>query len=273
MEDLRQVLQDSTLRSTRNYKVPPYNGEGDVDLFIAQFDDVSTANRWTEAEQRLNLRLTLTGKAMECGRGDSIEHILGNLRARFGLTSKQARDQLKCLRRAPHTSTHELGAEAEKLVNLAYPRLDQEDRQEMAIDSFAKAMENKALQRHLLARPPQNMMEAIQLTNEFLQVGGETRNRVAVLQDGLDHEDPIGMQSLVQTLQKLQETVTQQGQLLKEMRAPPRQTARRPISCYECQGPHFKRDCPKLQESRAKPTGNADGPTQPVTQLSQDLHQ
>ena len=298
--DLVEPLQRNTIQPRQHYKLPEYNGEGDIDLFLLQFNDVMAANQWTERDGLLHLRLSLTSKALECGRGESLEQITNNLIARFGTTTKQARDKLKYIRKTPQISIHELGIEIDRLINLAYPRIEQEDRNEMAIDVFSKAIDNKPLQRHLLARPPDNIAEAIRTTEEFLQVGGDIRPpRIATIYEEEEGEDksktkktPDITETIVQTLQSLQTTmaqqqaaIQQQAQILHHMQGNIHQTTekyttqnntnrftnRPPLACYECNGPHIRRNCPRL---RTRPTnnnrqsGNDHGPTQPMTQFS-----
>lgn len=277
--ELVQALQRTQIQSRTVFKVPTFDGENDIDLFLLQFHDIRRANHWVDTESLLHLRSALTGKAMECGRGETLEEVLENLVSRFGISTKKARDRLKIMHKSPHESVYELGMEINKMVKIAYPRMDQADRSEMAIDTFSKAMDNRALQRHLLARPPLDISEAISFTEEFLQVGGEHRpSRVTAISDEHNSTETASMtQGIMQTLQAMQETLSQQAEAIKLLHNRTTGTAateRRPVTCYECQGPHFKRNCPQLKgkfPNRAQPSGNANGPTQSETQLGRDL--
>ena len=281
--ELIQALQATQLQSRSTVKVPNYDGESDIDLYLMQFNDVCEANHWTEKESLLHLRLALSGKALECGRGESLADILDSLKARFGISTKKARDRLKYMRKTPHESVQELGMEISKLINLAYPKLDHIDRNEMAIEVFSKAMDNRALQRHLLARPPMDIPEAVNFTEEFLQVGGEAKpTRVATISDEDSDETVNVTQSIMQTLKCMQETLCQQAEIIKQLHNKPAIAAqnpvveRRPVTCYECGGPHLRRNCPGLKgqyQRKTKPSGNAYGPTQSQTQLGRDLKQ
>ena len=70
---------------------------------------------------------------------------------------------------------------------------------------------------------------------------------------------------LVTTLQKIQEALQKQTGILQELKT--RWTAKKTVACYECQGPHLKRNCPQI---KSKVAGNDAGPGQLVAQLSQD---
>ena len=282
VNDLVRALQATQLQARSTIKVPNYDGESDIDLYIMQFHDICEANKWTEKESFLHLRLALTGKALECGRGATLIEILDSLKARFGISIKKARDRLKYIRKTPHETIQELGMEINKLVNLAYPKLDYIDRNEMAIETFSKAMDNRALQRHLLAKPPTDIPEAVIYTEEFLQIGGESRpTRVATINDDDSFETVNVTQSIMQTLKCMQETLSQQAEIIKQLHDKPVHVSnpvveRKPVTCYECSGPHFRRNCPQIRRQtprKAKQSGNDYGPTQSETQLGRDLKQ
>ena len=54
-----------------NFKPPQFGGEGDVELFIQQFQEVAGANEWTPIATLLHLRESLTERAQVCSRADS----------------------------------------------------------------------------------------------------------------------------------------------------------------------------------------------------------
>ena len=57
------------MRPRDNFRAPTYSGEGDVELFLAHFDDVAVANRWGGQATLLHLRAHLEGSARACGAG------------------------------------------------------------------------------------------------------------------------------------------------------------------------------------------------------------
>lgn len=267
--------------SNRKIKAPTYDGNTDVEMFITDFTDVADMNQWDQRETQLHLRLSLTNKAKECARTEGVYGIFQELRTRFGLTTKQARDQLRITRKQPGQSLHELGSEISRLLTLAYPALSPADRMEMSMDAFSKAIENVALQRHLLATQPITLTEMIQSADEFLQIG---RERTKITVTNTDEETPASNQMkqltiIIQSIQEQQQTIqqqiqSQQGEMIKIMeqlanrqnihppdyRGPNRYT-RRPLACYGCGGPHPQRLCPQNKQSQQ--SGNLDGPVQP----------
>ena len=95
MEALLAITQALKLSNTGNWpeiRPPSFSGEGDLKLFIKQFEDVAEANGWTPKQRTLHIRSQLAGDAQGCGHGDSYEEILEDLHARFGVSKRQARD-------------------------------------------------------------------------------------------------------------------------------------------------------------------------------------
>ena len=90
-----------------NFRAPTYSGDGDVELFLGQFSDIAVANRWGEQAALLHLRSHLEGTARACGAGQSRDRVEDALRARFGLSQRQARDRLVNLKRDSKATLHE----------------------------------------------------------------------------------------------------------------------------------------------------------------------
>ena len=66
MEALLAITQALKLSNTGNrpeIRSPSFSGEGDLKLFIKQFEDVAEANGWTPKQKTLHIRSQLTGDA------------------------------------------------------------------------------------------------------------------------------------------------------------------------------------------------------------------
>ena len=148
MGDLVEALQSVTSQGRKDsFKPPHFHGEGDVEIFISQFLDVARANEWPSHECTLHLRSVLSGKALECGQGQTVEEILDELRLSFGMTDRQAKDRLRSFHKDSKKSWREMGRELSTLVQRAYRKLDLEDKEYMAVDIFTKALDRQ-VQRH-----------------------------------------------------------------------------------------------------------------------------
>lgn len=257
MNALVEALETRTTR-TRPFKTPQYSGETDIDIFITQFQDVAQANRWTDDESRLHLRLSLTSKATDCGIGGSVQEIFESLKSRFGMSTRQAKDRLRSIQLKPGQGLQELSVEITKIIQTAYPNLDHGDRREMALDTFSRATGNVALQRHLLAVDSNNMAEVVRISEEFLQIGKDKVPRLTTIS-----EEPSAIKEMSQALQAMQGLMTQQMEFMKNLtQRSSNRFDRKPLECYECKGPHLKRNCPLINQKQndEKVSGNASGP-------------
>ena len=142
LEDMAQVL--AGMRPRDHFRAPVYCGEGDVELFLGQFHDVAVANRWGEQAALLHLRAHLEGTARACGAGSTRDRVEDALRARFGLSQRQAKDRLMNLKRDAKATLHEQAMDVQRLVDTAYPRLSRVDKEQMAMDHLMRALDNRA---------------------------------------------------------------------------------------------------------------------------------
>ena len=72
---ITQALKLSSSAPRSEIRPPTFNGEGDLTLFLKQFEDVADANGWMRVQRTLHLRSQLAGEAQGCGHGDSYQEI------------------------------------------------------------------------------------------------------------------------------------------------------------------------------------------------------
>lgn len=285
MEHLLEALAIVSNANQRNptpkpFKAPTFSGNEDVDLFISQFEEVHKANKWTEEQAKLHLKLSLSGKAANCTEGADKEEIYDNLQARFGLSARKAKEILRSIKKKENQDLHELGIEISKLTRIAYPKLSKPDQEEMALEIFSRAMDSVGLQQHFLATRPTTLRQAIQMTDEFCQVSGNlrkaklntvteldnTQKRLGELSTQQEALHTLLLQQQKQHQQVLEQLQQIQRQPLQSYQPPFQQSTppllqyqlpipqnRPPPSCYECQGPHFRRNCPRLKQYSPPP--------------------
>lgn len=90
------------------YKTPQFSGEGDIEYFIQQFENVGQANQWDREATSFYFREALRDGARDCGQSFRTAGIYASLRARYGLFPREARSRLNNLRkdyRTPPPST------------------------------------------------------------------------------------------------------------------------------------------------------------------------
>ena len=276
VDNLAALTQALQLAHQPNFKPPSFNGEEDVGLFLKQFGDVADANRWSPLERTLHLRSQLTGDAQSCGQGESYEEIVEDLQARYGLTSRMARDRLAAVQLKPSQNVHKQAAEISRLVGIAFPILPEAEQRNMALDYFSRAWESKAVQEHLLSVRPANLREAVRATEDFLAVhlaGPKPRAHVV---EQTEEGSAATMSSTEAGWMIMAEAIRTQTALLQQILMQ-MNTAQTPsaqslgqnrdqhMKCYECGGPHFKKNCPTRRTTPSQgqqQTGNGGGPAQ-----------
>jgi hypothetical protein len=256
MERLTELMGNAIIRGqAEKFKPPKYDGTGDVEYFLQQFDDCREANGWNNAASVLHLRKCLEKNALECGRGANVDEISENLRARFSLSMRQARDRLNNIRRETGQNLYDLGTEIERLVRLSYPDMRQQDRTTIAIDTMKRALDHKGLSRHLLAVQCNTVQAVVRAAEEYFQISNinsssnRQRYQLNALQDqaGFEENHKTGMEQLLQAIE--------QNTLMLSKIVNPQQprgfthTAGRfkqqNSQCYRCGATdHWKKNCP-----------------------------
>jgi len=100
---------------------PPIFGDDcDVEQFIREFEDISTIAEWPAPVHLLQLQSCLTGPAKNYAIGEDVGQIYQALRARFGMTARDARIKLQNMRRDRRTSLQDHANAIERLALIAY---------------------------------------------------------------------------------------------------------------------------------------------------------
>lgn len=262
------------------FKAPHYEGQGDVEYFIRRFEEVAEANDWRPAAALLHLRDALREDAQDCGRAGNIPAIFTALRARYGLSPREARSRISALKKDPETSLQKHATEVERLVGVAYADLPQGYLDRMVLDTFCGTVGNSYLQRHFLAIEMETVEDAVRAGNEYLQIrSGTDRTRAKPQVRQVEEAEPeVKAVSTTETmlaamLQAMQQMATQMTAQMERIQAsqpapPPTQRERDPQSgvCWTCgQTGHRRRNCPtqrRMQGPPAQMQGNGPRPQQ-----------
>ena len=95
MDRLASALEQLSRANTTHrevFKAPDFTGEGNVEDFIQQFEEVATANEWSKMATLLHIRTHLRDDARECGSHATLEEVLEALRAKYGLTVRRSQN-------------------------------------------------------------------------------------------------------------------------------------------------------------------------------------
>ena len=250
----------SNMNTKDQFKAPVFNGEGNVELFITQFQAVQRANGWTDGQALLHICSCLEGPALTCGKADTIGEVLDTLRARYGLTSRQAKERLSHVKKNPGATLHEYAAEVDHLVEAAFSGLQPADRTKMSLDYFIRSLGNRALQCHMSAIAPMNLREGSRRLHAS-QWQRDSRSVALVVE-----QESAGATAIRQGWAAISALLQQQSDLLAklvEQLAKQRSTegkSKPPLTCYTCGGPHIQRFCPQRKSQQL--SGNETGPAQ-----------
>lgn len=266
----------------REFRPPTFKGEGDVELFISQFQDICEANDWDQQTTLIQLRSSLEGPARECGRDVTIEGIVAELRARFGVSRRQARERLARLRKLKTQTMHEFAGEIQRLVGLAYPEIPVLARSDMALDFFSLALDDPTVKRHLLAVRPVTMAEAVTAVEDFTTIEKPDPRykptvRAVEVSPSAGPTQNASLETLVELLTKQTELLASQGEQLRRIAnqsnkdnkwrqrrestlGEERSTS---VTCYHCKEKgHIKKNCPKVRQEEGGRQGNSQRPSQ-----------
>lgn len=277
-EAIHQAMRQP--RQEREFKAPKFDGSDDVELFVTQFQEVADANGWGALSSLLHLREALQEGAKACGRGDSVDSIFTALRAKYGLTVREARARLNN-RKDPKVSLQAHATEIERLTNIAYADLPEQYRANMALDTFSTTVGNTYLQRHLLAVAPDTLEAAVRAGNEFLQVqhvsqrfnSGTTIMNLEDSEEGTQESVKVAMadtksatmDDVLAALKELTLSMTnRQPRTNNEASGQTQSLARRTATCWGCGAVgHIRRQCPNQGSNlttRPKQSGNGYRP-------------
>ena len=224
------------------FKAPDFMGDGNVEGFIQQFKEVAMANEGSEMATLLHIRTHLKNDASECGSYSTLEKVLEALRAKYGLTIREARTRLTSLKRDARLSLTDHATEVKRLVEAAYADLPQARRKGMILDLFCNSLNQAYLQRHPLAIRPQSLSEALKAGNEYLQIKPNSNPRVTIRQ--IDKEEgnpkavqvaqskPTEMEVLLQALRQLTSKIASLKQTQKTNAPKPNKKG----PCWKCGG-------------------------------------
>ena len=270
----QQQSQQQLIHPRQPFKTPEFTGTSDVEYFITQFSEVADANDWSLAAGLLHLREALKEGSKDCGRASSINSVFSALRARYGLSPREARAKLSALYKDVRGTLQEHASEVERLSQIAYADLPLRQRDELVLEAFCSTLGNLPLQRHLLAVQAQTLEQAVRAGNEYLQikaVGSNGTSTIRAVADA-DADDQVAavqpsiMGTLVTLMQRLTEKVDRM-QVGTSGATKPKYTERG-TGCWGCgQEGHTRRACktnpwPTKPATTGQPQGNAYSPQQ-----------
>ena len=223
-EDLPPVAEDErTVTATRPLVLPEkFNGTGNYNEWISHFEGIASINNWNEADKCLWLKVRLTDKAhvaltrLPNDAHDSYASLKAALLERFEPSSKREvyKAEFESRRKKSSESWVDFGYELLRLVDRAFPSLQQEAKEQLALSRYLDQLTSAEVSFGVKQRRPATVNEAVSSTIElesYLSKGPSKGS--SVVSHVTPEEDPVvgGVQpvqeGLLRTMQKLVERV------------------------------------------------------------------
>ena len=242
-------MSTTSIEEARSFKLrpPEYDGSYDVEVFIAQFQDIAALSQWPETIQAIKLREGLRGSAIECGRSRSLSDILESLRERFGVSPREARNRLEKVQWNDQRSVREQAEEIKKWIGIGYPETADDTQEELAVERLIRATTDVDLRRHWLARDPRTIEMAIKEARQFTELGKIESARPTIKQ--VEMPSSTMMDRMQAEVGQLKEMVMVLSQTIKGQL--PRKKVLTDLECWHCgRKGHVRRNCPVAKRER-----------------------
>ncbi|KAJ8012961.1 hypothetical protein DPEC_G00048320 [Dallia pectoralis] len=240
-----------------------FNGQGKWEVFFTQFELLANAGRWSDETKALQLALCLTEEASEClltlapgGRAD-YRALVETLGDRFGSDSQPntLRIELGNRKRLPGESLKALASSILSMTRRAYGTMPLGVQDELARDSFIRALAPTELCRHVQMAEPLSLRVAVEVARkrELIWGGGEDRQPEvrAVVAGGPEIVTP-GWVDELSGLVRAATLVIEKGSRQRS------NTSYTRMVCWRCgQSGHLQRDCDGGPRRQGNDNGSA----------------
>ena len=253
----------------------PFSGQGSWDQWITHFENVAAVNEWDDATKLLWLRVRLTNRAQtayekfpEAAKGDYQESKRA-LQERFEPRSKRElyQSEFQTRRKNKTEGWADYAEDLKVLVDKAFPNLQEEAREQLALNHFLGQLDNPQIAFAVKQSRPRNLDEAVTATLEMESYAPSrpTRvNRVSVEDEDLSvsavHGDKSTTESLVSMMQQMMQRMDKIERELTTRTQQPEphrrelegtEHKRSSVVCRRCgKRGHYARDCYSKQSSQ-----------------------
>lgn len=143
-----------------NIKPSNFDGTDNIELFIAQVEEVADLGEWADGVTLLQLREMIKDTAYSYGR-----HCVPD-----SVPLPKARRQLASLKREAGVTLQEQAAGVSHRIEVAYEGILEGNRAEMVMEQFLFSLGHLGLQHHILAVDAPNLEAAVRAGTEYLQI-------------------------------------------------------------------------------------------------------
>ena len=209
---IKEPYQVPVVLPAQHGGLPTFDGKMPWKDYLSLFETAAMVYGWTPAVRAAMLSLSLRGDALAVLQtvpvADrwNVNELISRLEMRFGHRHMEQvyRSQLKNRIQKPNESLQEFETDIARLVRSAYPSVDGEVYESLAVEKFSDGLREPETQQAIKLARPKTLGDALTQALEFEAVRQSVRSHVRVRAMEAEREPPAAVEEIVRrVLEKL----------------------------------------------------------------------